>query len=319
MAALSMLALSGCVASNSLQTQDTAAALTPAEDVATPQTADPTAMGLTTDADVAKASEEQLLPSAEATALAPTAETSAAVASTDLAKTAEPVVESVEIAAAPEPAKAKPVNPLASFFTASEPINKPKRPKAGIQKKKQLQPVRTASRSTSRASGTGTLPGVRSGGGLFGIIATTNERNGSDTRNKNDRDQLASVTNLGRAGSTVFAHQRKGIRSDCFPRALVAILKRVERHYGKPVVITSGFRSQSYNRRIRGARNSTHTKCLAADIQVEGVSKWQLAKYMRSIPGRGGVGTYCWTKSVHIDIGAKRAWHYCNRRKKRRA
>jgi uncharacterized protein YcbK (DUF882 family) len=67
---------------------------------------------------------------------------------------------------------------------------------------------------------------------------------------------------------------------------------------------------------VGGARHSLHTLCAAADIQVDGVSKWELADYLRSIPGRGGVGTYCHTESVHIDIGDERDWNWrCRRRR----
>ncbi|MEN0041437.1 MAG: D-Ala-D-Ala carboxypeptidase family metallohydrolase [Pseudomonadota bacterium] len=213
--------------------------------------------------------------------------------------------------------KAKPANPLAAFFAPKRATPQTKSRPARVASLETRKPNAKVDRAARRSSASGSLPGVRSREGLFGIIARTNQRNGSDTRNKNNRDQLASAGALAGVGRQIFQHQRKGIRSDCFPRALVNILRQVERHYGKRLVITSGYRSRSYNRRIRGARNSTHTRCMAADIQVKGVSKWALAKYLRSIPGRGGVGTYCWTKSVHIDVGAKRAWHYCNRRKKR--
>ncbi|TIL49575.1 MAG: DUF882 domain-containing protein, partial [Mesorhizobium sp.] len=54
----------------------------------------------------------------------------------------------------------------------------------------------------------------------------------------------------------------------------------------------------------------------AADIQVPGVSKAQLASYIRTMPGRGGVGTYCHTESVHIDVGPERDWNWrCRRRR----
>ena len=103
---------------------------------------------------------------------------------------------------------------------------------------------------------------------------------------------------------------------DCFKPQLVRTLKTIERHYGKPVVVTSGYRSPKHNRRVGGASGSRHTSCEAADVQIEGVSKWQLAKYLRSMPGRGGVGTYCHTESVHIDIGNTRDWNWrCRRRK----
>jgi uncharacterized protein YcbK (DUF882 family) len=56
--------------------------------------------------------------------------------------------------------------------------------------------------------------------------------------------------------------------------------------------------------------------CAAADIQVEGVGKWELARYLRAMPGRGGVGTYCHTDSVHVDVGPERDWNWrCRRRK----
>ena len=95
------------------------------------------------------------------------------------------------------------------------------------------------------------------------------------------------------------------------------MLKQVERHYGAKIVVTSGYRSPSYNRKVRGARRSMHMFCAAADVQVSGVGKWELARYVRSLPGRGGVGTYCHTNSVHIDVGPERDWNWrCRSRRK---
>jgi len=127
--------------------------------------------------------------------------------------------------------------------------------------------------------------------------------------------QLASAAGLARLAPNGLRTQHSGVDVACLKPALVRLLKRVEQRYGKPVVVTSGYRSPQRNRRARGAKNSLHMYCAAADIQVEGVSKWDLAAYLRSVPGRGGVGTYCHTKSVHIDIGPKRDWNWrCRRR-----
>ena len=102
----------------------------------------------------------------------------------------------------------------------------------------------------------------------------------------------------------------------CLKPSLVRVLKTVERHYGKKMIITSGYRSPAHNRRARGAKNSLHMYCAAADIQVPGIGKWELAAYFRTMPGRGGVGTYCHTESVHIDIGPERDWNWrCRRRR----
>lgn len=128
--------------------------------------------------------------------------------------------------------------------------------------------------------------------------------------------QLASAAGLARLAPNGLRTQHAGVDVKCLKPALVRVLKRIEQRYGKPVIITSGYRSPERNRRARGAKNSLHMYCAAADIQVPGVSKWDLAAYLRSVPGRGGVGTYCHTKSVHIDIGPERDWNWrCRRRR----
>lgn len=127
--------------------------------------------------------------------------------------------------------------------------------------------------------------------------------------------QVASAAGLARLAPNGLKTQHSGVDIKCLKPALVRILKNVESHYGKQAVVTSGYRSPARNKKARGAKNSLHMYCAAADIQVPGVSKWKLASYLRSLPGRGGVGTYCHTKSVHIDIGPKRDWNArCRRR-----
>ncbi|QKV20549.1 DUF882 domain-containing protein [Oricola thermophila] len=128
--------------------------------------------------------------------------------------------------------------------------------------------------------------------------------------------RLASAAGLARLAPNGLQVQHDDVDVSCLKPALVRVLKQVERHYGKDVIVTSGYRSPSRNKKARGAQNSLHMYCSAADIQVEGVGKWELASYLRSMPGRGGVGTYCYTDSVHIDIGPERDWNWrCRRRK----
>jgi hypothetical protein len=91
---------------------------------------------------------------------------------------------------------------------------------------------------------------------------------------------------------------------------LVSLLRRVSDHYGKPVIVSSGCRTHHGNRRAGGARRSLHLACKAADIKVPGISEAQLLRYVKSLPGRGGVGTYCRNSVVHLDVGEKREWHY---------
>ena len=139
----------------------------------------------------------------------------------------------------------------------------------------------------------------------------------SASADKNDKPiRVASAAGLARLAPNGLRVQHDKVDISCLKPALVRVLKQVEGHYGRSVVVTSGFRSPSRNKKASGASNSLHMYCSAADIQIEGVSKTELASYLRDMPGRGGVGTYCHTQSVHIDIGPKRDWNWrCRRRK----
>jgi len=170
--------------------------------------------------------------------------------------------------------------------------------------------IKTISRTQTAAVGdatnntAGALPGVKSNNEIFGI-----KEDPQVTENKANT-QLAALGNLSRISPNGLRLQHDKVQVACLKPGVLRIITQVERHYGKKPIITSGYRSPKRNRRAGGARNSQHVFCKAVDMQVEGVSKWQLAKYLRSIPGRGGVGTYCRTKSVHIDTGKKRDWHH---------
>ncbi|MDP2732264.1 MAG: D-Ala-D-Ala carboxypeptidase family metallohydrolase, partial [Hoeflea sp.] len=164
--------------------------------------------------------------------------------------------------------------------------------------------------ASASSGNTEALPGVRMSA-VFGI--------GSDSNSSDEESgaiQLASAAGLARLAPNGLRLQTDKVEAGCFKPELVRVLKSIERHYNRPLVVTSGYRSPKHNRRVGGASGSRHTSCEAADIQVEGVSKWQLAKYLRTMPARGGVGTYCHTESVHIDIGTPRDWNWrCRRRK----
>ena len=155
------------------------------------------------------------------------------------------------------------------------------------------------------------MPGVRRNSLIFEI--------GKNRKNRGADVKVASVAGLSRLSVSGLKTQHSGVNVDCIRPGVLRIIEIVGKKYGKTPVVTSGYRSPSRNRRAGGARNSMHIYCKAVDIQVEGISKWDLAKFMRTIPGRGGVGTYCRTRSVHLDIGPKRDWHYsCRRKSKRR-
>ncbi|MCO5146146.1 MAG: YcbK family protein [Aquamicrobium sp.] len=177
-------------------------------------------------------------------------------------------------------------------------------------------PLVTTGPSSGNAS---PLPGVREGGALYEISRRSGMDDDSDIDLHEGEEpgvQFASAAGLARLAPNGLMKQTDRVDVACLKPSLVRVLKAVEKNYGKKVVVTSGYRSPDKNRRARGARNSLHMYCAAADVQVEGVSKWELASFVRSMPGRGGVGTYCHTDSVHIDVGPERDWNWrCRRRK----
>jgi uncharacterized protein YcbK (DUF882 family) len=92
--------------------------------------------------------------------------------------------------------------------------------------------------------------------------------------------------------------------------ALTALIGKIEIHFKGKAQIVSGCRSPEHNRRVGGALHSFHLNCQAADILIGEVSPSEIRDYVMSLPERGGVGTYCSTPIVHVDIGPKRQWHW---------
>lgn len=93
----------------------------------------------------------------------------------------------------------------------------------------------------------------------------------------------------------------------CLKPEVMSLIREAGEHFGGTPIITSGSRN-------RGRRGSLHRRCMAADFFVPGIERARLARYLRGLTGAGGVGTYCHTKSVHVDIGEPRNWYQCGRR-----
>ncbi|TCQ28354.1 uncharacterized protein YcbK (DUF882 family) [Rhizobium sp. PP-CC-3G-465] len=149
------------------------------------------------------------------------------------------------------------------------------------------------------------LPGIRARS-MFATVDDTAENHDDNS----PKVQMASLSGLARLAPSGLLLQTETVETGCFKPQLLNILKSVERHFGKKVLVTSGRRSLSHNIKVGGRPQSRHLTCEAADIQVAGVSKWDVATFLRGSEGRGGVGTYCHTQSVHIDIGPRRNWNW---------
>ena len=183
------------------------------------------------------------------------------------------------------------------------------------------KPVQLASLDdpSNHITGADALPGVRQTA-LFEIKRKSGIDDESDVDLNEDEGsgglyQVASAAGMARLAPNGLLKQNESVDVACLKPSLVRVLKTIEGHYGRKMMVTSGYRDPARNRRANGAKNSLHMYCAAADIQVPGVSTWELASYIRSMPGRGGVGTYCHTESVHVDVGPERDWNWrCRRR-----
>ncbi|MGL4242168.1 MAG: YcbK family protein [Beijerinckiaceae bacterium] len=103
-------------------------------------------------------------------------------------------------------------------------------------------------------------------------------------------------------GGQGIVRQTPSVSIGCLKPELVSILRRASSHYRSEVTVTSGFRG--------GRGRSYHAKCMAADVQIAGVSPGALARYFRGQEGVGGVGTYGHTRSVHVDVAPRKfSWH----------
>ena len=95
--------------------------------------------------------------------------------------------------------------------------------------------------------------------------------------------------------------------------ALTVVLQCIREHFGKPVVITSGYRTAAHNAAVGGAKFSQHLYGRPADIRGQGVSGEAVAAYAESLmPDWGGVGRYPAkagraTGWVHVDTRADKA------------
>ena len=65
--------------------------------------------------------------------------------------------------------------------------------------------------------------------------------------------------------------------------ALSDVLEEVRTRIGKPIIISSGYRSPEVNKAIGGSATSAHCQGLAADITVKGMSSRQLAKLIMNM------------------------------------
>ena len=88
---------------------------------------------------------------------------------------------------------------------------------------------------------------------------------------------------------------------------LVTVLQKIRNHFGKPVTITSAYRTPPHNSREGGTTYSQHLYGKAADIKISGVTPKKVADYAETLLDKGGIGIY--NTFTHIDVrSVKSRW-----------
>ena len=106
---------------------------------------------------------------------------------------------------------------------------------------------------------------------------------------------------------------RDGSDTVMVDETLTVVLQCIREHFGKPVTITSGYRTAAHNAAVGGAKSSQHLLGRAADIRVQRVSVEDVAAYAESLmPDWGGIGRYPvkagrTTGWVHVDTRATKS------------
>nr|DAF50872.1 MAG TPA: peptidase [Microviridae sp. ctJkV4] len=84
---------------------------------------------------------------------------------------------------------------------------------------------------------------------------------------------------------------------------LVTILDLLRSKIRKPVIVTSGYRTPTWNKKCEGAKYSYHMRGMAADIRVDGMSPKELANKLNAIiPEECGIIVY--NGWIHFDVRA---------------
>ena len=91
---------------------------------------------------------------------------------------------------------------------------------------------------------------------------------------------------------------------------LVKILQGIRNALGKPINVSSGFRTETHNKSVGGSKNSAHLMGKAADIWVAGTSARDVARIAAALYGRTiAIGCHEKENYVHIDIVYAGNWY----------
>lgn len=82
---------------------------------------------------------------------------------------------------------------------------------------------------------------------------------------------------------------------------LCTVLDILRNKIGKPIIVTSGYRTPEWNAKCSGAKYSYHMRGMAADIKVNGMKAKELAEKLDEIVP-DGCGIIVYNGWVHFDV-----------------
>lgn len=84
---------------------------------------------------------------------------------------------------------------------------------------------------------------------------------------------------------------------------LIDALEQLRGLAGKPIKIHDGYRCPAHNEQAGGVANSEHTRGLAADIEITGLSLQEMYALALQVPAflEGGIGAYD-GGFLHVDV-----------------
>jgi zinc D-Ala-D-Ala carboxypeptidase len=99
------------------------------------------------------------------------------------------------------------------------------------------------------------------------------------------------------------------VNTFCLSPKLRVAIAEFEGHFGRKVVVSSGYRDPFHNGKVGGADQSYHMKCEAADFFIPGVHKSKLIAFAMRTGVVGGLGCYPGKSFIHIDVRDRpRGW-----------
>ena len=170
---------------------------------------------------------------------------------------------------------------------------------AGWWNKSSLGKIFTIDTTAPKDTGSsgGSISGEGSSGGYSTAAASPGSMMGAGSGGPSDVESME--------GAIGPSNMLKGLKP-----GVVKKLKVLQKKWGKPLVITSGFRTPSQNEAAGGAKDSQHLVGKAVDIRVPPKDQEKFARLARA-SGFGGIGIGRGQGFVHVDDRGRAAqWGY---------